>query len=235
MESCAAPMALIAFGTLAAYSLADIYGVAIAAVGMLSTLGISLGVDAYGPVADNAGGLAEMSDCEPEVRQRTDKLDAVGNTTAAIGKGFAIGSAALTALALFYTYRQEIMGARGGEEFVIDLLNVDVIVGLFLGGTCAFLFSSLTMKAVGRAAQKMITEVRRQLPGILSGENEPDPGTCVKISTEAALKEMILPGVLAVTVPVAVGKIIIAEALGVLLAGALVTGVVYSIFNANSG
>ena len=235
MESCAAPMALIAFGTLAAYSLADIYGVAIAAVGMLSTLGISLGVDAYGPVADNAGGLAEMSDCEPEVRQRTDKLDAVGNTTAAIGKGFAIGSAALTALALFYTYRQEIMGARGGEEFVIDLLNVDVIVGLFLGGTCAFLFSSLTMKAVGRAAQKMITEVRRQLPGILSGENEPDPGTCVKISTEAALKEMILPGVLAVAVPVAVGKFIGPEALGGLLAGALVTGVLFAIFMANSG
>ena len=235
MESCAAPMVLIAFGTLAAYHLAGIYGVAIAAVGMLSTLGISLGVDAYGPVADNAGGLAEMSDCEPEVRQRTDKLDAVGNTTAAIGKGFAIGSAALTALALFFTYREEIKAAKGVEDFPIDLLNPNVIVGLFLGGTCAFLFSSMTMKAVGRAAQKMITEVRRQLPGILSGENEPDPGTCVAISTEAALREMILPGVLAVAVPVAVGYFLGPAALGGLLAGALVTGVLFAIFMANSG
>ena len=235
MESCAAPMVLIAFGTLAAYHLAGIYGVAIAAVGMLSTLGISLGVDAYGPVADNAGGLAEMSDCEPEVRQRTDKLDAVGNTTAAIGKGFAIGSAALTALALFFTYREEIKAAKGVEDFPIDLLNPDVIAGLFLGGTCAFLFSALTMKAVGRAAQKMITEVRRQLPGILSGENEPDPGTCVAISTEAALREMILPGVLAVAVPVAVGYFLGPAALGGLLAGALVTGVLFAIFMANSG
>ena len=235
MESCAAPMVLIAFGTLAAYHLAGIYGVAIAAVGMLSTLGISLGVDAYGPVADNAGGLAEMSDCEPEVRQRTDKLDAVGNTTAAIGKGFAIGSAALTALALFFTYREEIKAAKGVEDFPIDLLNPNVIVGLFLGGTCAFLFSSMTMKAVGRAAQKMITEVRRQLPGILSGENEPDPGTCVAISTEAALREMILPGVLAVAVPVAVGYLLGPAALGGLLAGALVTGVLFAIFMANSG
>ena len=235
MESCAAPMVLIAFGTLAAYHLAGIYGVAIAAVGMLSTLGISLGVDAYGPVADNAGGLAEMSDCEPEVRQRTDKLDAVGNTTAAIGKGFAIGSAALTALALFFTYREEIKAAKGVEDFPIDLLDPNVIVGLFLGGTCAFLFSSMTMKAVGRAAQKMITEVRRQLPGILSGENEPDPGTCVAISTEAALREMILPGVLAVAVPVAVGYFLGPAALGGLLAGALVTGVLFAIFMANSG
>ena len=235
MESCAAPMVLIAFGTLAAHHLAGIYGVAIAAVGMLSTLGISLGVDAYGPVADNAGGLAEMSDCEPEVRQRTDKLDAVGNTTAAIGKGFAIGSAALTALALFFTYREEIKAARKVDDFPIDLLNPDVIVGLFLGGTCAFLFSSMTMKAVGRAAQKMITEVRRQLPGILSGENEPDPGTCVAISTEAALREMILPGVLAVAVPVAVGYFLGPAALGGLLAGALVTGVLFAIFMANSG
>ena len=235
MESCAAPMVLIAFGTLAAHHLAGIYGVAIAAVGMLSTLGISLGVDAYGPVADNAGGLAEMSDCEPEVRKRTDKLDAVGNTTAAIGKGFAIGSAALTALALFFTYREEIKAAKKVDDFPIDLLNPDVIVGLFLGGTCAFLFSSMTMKAVGRAAQKMITEVRRQLPGILSGENEPDPGTCVAISTEAALREMILPGVLAVAVPVAVGYFLGPAALGGLLAGALVTGVLFAIFMANSG
>ena len=235
MESCAAPMVLIAFGTLAAHHLAGIYGVAIAAVGMLSTLGISLGVDAYGPVADNAGGLAEMSDCEPEVRQRTDKLDAVGNTTAAIGKGFAIGSAALTALALFFTYREEIKAAKGVEDFPIDLLDPNVIVGLFLGGTCAFLFSSMTMKAVGRAAQKMITEVRRQLPGILSGENEPDPGTCVAISTEAALREMILPGVLAIAVPVAVGYFLGPAALGGLLAGALVTGVLFAIFMANSG
>ena len=234
MESCAAPMVLIAFGTLTAHHLAGVYGIAIAAVGMLSTLGISLGVDAYGPVADNAGGLAEMSDCDPEVRQRTDKLDAVGNTTAAIGKGFAIGSAALTALALFVTY-QAAVTAASGKALTIDLLEPKVIAGLFLGGTCAFLFSALTMKAVGRAAQKMITEVRRQLPGILSGENEPDSGTCVAISTQAALKEMILPGVLAVAVPVAVGKFLGPAALGGLLAGALVTGVLFAIFMANSG
>ena len=234
MESCAAPMVLIAFGTLTAHHLAGVYGIAIAAVGMLSTLGISLGVDAYGPVADNAGGLAEMSDCAPEVRQRTDKLDAVGNTTAAIGKGFAIGSAALTALALFVTY-QAAVTAASGKTLTIDLLEPKVIAGLFLGGTCAFLFSALTMKAVGRAAQKMITEVRRQLPGILSGENEPDSGTCVAISTQAALKEMILPGVLAVAVPVAVGKFLGPAALGGLLAGALVTGVLFAIFMANSG
>ena len=234
MESCAAPMVLIAFGTLTAHHLAGVYGIAIAAVGMLSTLGISLGVDAYGPVADNAGGLAEMSDCDPEVRQRTDKLDAVGNTTAAIGKGFAIGSAALTALALFVTY-QAAVTAASGKTLTIDLLEPKVIAGLFLGGTCAFLFSALTMKAVGRAAQKMITEVRRQLPGILSGENEPDSGTCVAISTQAALKEMILPGVLAVAVPVAVGKFLGPAALGGLLAGALVTGVLFAIFMANSG
>ena len=246
MESCAAPVVLIAFGTLGAHYLAGIYGVAIAAVGMLSTLGISLGVDAYGPVADNAGGLAEMSDCDPEVRKRTDKLDAVGNTTAAIGKGFAIGSAALTARALFFTYKEAILAKspetaswlatiQGEVEFRIDLLDPKVIAGLFLGGTCAFLFSALTMKAVGRAAQKMITEVRRQLPGILSGENEPDSGTCVAISTQAALKEMILPGVLAVAVPVAVGKFLGPAALGGLLAGALVTGVLFAIFMANSG
>jgi K(+)-stimulated pyrophosphate-energized sodium pump len=234
MESCAAPVVLIAFGTLGAHYLAGIYGVAIAAVGMLSTLGISLGVDAYGPVADNAGGLAEMSDCDPEVRKRTDKLDAVGNTTAAIGKGFAIGSAALTALALFVTYQAAVTVASG-TPLTIDLLEPKVIAGLFLGGTCAFLFSALTMKAVGRAAQKMITEVRRQLPGILSGENEPDSGTCVAISTQAALKEMILPGVLAITVPVAVGYFLGPAALGGLLAGALVTGVLFAIFMANSG
>ena len=252
MESCAAPVVLIAFGTLGAHYLAGIYGVAIAAVGMLSTLGISLGVDAYGPVADNAGGLAQMSDCDPEVRKRTDKLDAVGNTTAAIGKGFAIGSAALTALALFFTYKEAILAksletaswlatiqgvgdAPDEVVFRIDLLDPKVIAGLFLGGTCAFLFSALTMKAVGRAAQKMITEVRRQLPGILSGENEPDSGTCVAISTQAALKEMILPGVLAITVPVAVGYFLGPAALGGLLAGALVTGVLFAIFMANAG
>ena len=175
-----------------------------------------------------------MSDCDPEVRQRTDKLDAVGNTTAAIGKGFAIGSAALTALALFVTY-QAAVSVASGTPLTIDLLEPKVIAGLFLGGTCAFLFSALTMKAVGRAAQKMITEVRRQLPGILSGENEPDSGTCVAISTQAALKEMILPGVLAVAVPVAVGKFLGPAALGGLLAGALVTGVLFAIFMANSG
>jgi K(+)-stimulated pyrophosphate-energized sodium pump len=232
MESTVLPILVLAAGIIGSYHFAGIYGVSIAAAGMMATTAMQLAIDAFGPIADNAGGIAEMAQLPSEVRDRTDNLDAVGNTTAATGKGFAIASAALTSLALFAAF----VGIAGISQ--IDIYKADVLAGLFVGGMIPFIFSALCISAVGKAAMEMVNEVRRQfreIPGIMEYKAKPEYEKCVAISTEASIRQMILPGAIALTVPVIVGFTMGPEVLGGVLAGVTVSGVLMGIFQSNAG
>ncbi|MBW2965574.1 sodium/proton-translocating pyrophosphatase, partial [Candidatus Woesearchaeota archaeon] len=237
MLSTLIPVLTICLAILISYYFLGLYGIAIAAVGMLSTLGITLAADCYGPVADNAAGIAEMSKLGSTIRKRCESLDAIGNTTAAIGKGFAIGSAALTALALFASFTQ-VAAQLTGTPIIINITTPKVIIGLFIGVLVSFIFSALTMKAVGKAAQSVVKEVRRQfkqIKGLLQGKAKPDSNKCISIVTNNALKQMILPSLITIITPILVGLFLGVEALGGLLAGVIVTGFLIAIFMANAG